>query len=146
MDNYDHVPRPFIEHHYHIRELIERQERRVADRNDYRNRKKARDERESVLLDSKSTAVTDFWCDRCKKDFKCHVVRQIENDWHDTDDRIAFYKTKHDCGNWCMRYITDKSRDPFWFKSKLVALDRGNHYADTLQPFETGFNLLYGKK
>lgn len=141
-----HTPKPLVEEHYHITDLINAQEKRVQDRNYHRQRVKDLEERESVLSDSKPFALTDFYCDRCGKDFKAQAFRQIEKDWTNSKQSVAFYKTKCFQGHWCIRLITDKYKDAFWQKSKVVALDRGKGYADSLQPFETGFNLLYGKK
>lgn len=143
MKNYG--PKPLIEEHYHIQELIDRQEKRTDDRNYHREKEKERGEREDLIKDSKQVAITDFFCRQCKKDFKAQAIRLIEQDWT-CNQRIAYYKTKCFKGHWCMRLITDRHKDAFWSKSKLMALDRGNHYADTIQPYETGFNLLYGKK
>lgn len=143
---YEHTPRPHVEHHHHIRELIEKQEKRTDDRNYHRNKEKLIAEREDLIKDAQGFIVTDFWCNRCEVDFKAQAIKQVEVDWSNITQRIAFYKTKCFKGHWCMRLVTDRHKDKFWFKSRAVARDRGKHYADTLQPFETGFNLLYGKK
>lgn len=142
----DYGPKPLIEQHYHIQELIERQQVRSDDRQYHKDRIKTLEEREDLIKDSKEYALTDFWCDRCKEDFRAVAIRQIEVDWSCPTQRIAFYKTKCFKGHWCIRLITDRNMDGFYQKSRFVLLDRGNHYADTLQPFESGFNLLYGKK
>lgn len=143
--NLDQAPHPLIEDHYHVRSLIEGQEKRSADREYHRNRTKDLEDRDSLIADSQLVAQTDFWCNTCKKDFKSQAIKQIELDWT-SSQRIAFYKTKCFRGHWCIRLVTDRHKDGFWQKSRLVALDRGNHFADTVQPFETGFNLLYGKR
>lgn len=144
--NLDHIPHPLVEDHYHIRELIDSQEKRSADRQYHKDRIKNLEERETTLLDSKEFALTDFYCERCGKDFKAQAVRQIEVDWNNPSQSIAFYKTKCYQEHWCIRLITDKHKDGFFSKSRLVAMDRGNHFNDTLQPYETGFNMLYGKR
>lgn len=140
-----HEPKPLIEEHFHIQELIAGQEKRTEDREYHRNRIKQSEERDAEIGDSKIMIVTDFWCDDCKQDFKAMAVRQIEEDWN-APQRIAYYKAKCDAGHWCIRLITDKQRDAFWNKSKLLAKDRANHKLDTLQPWEEGFVMLYGKK
>lgn len=144
--SYNEIPRPEIEQHYHIRELIEGQEKRASDRQYHRDRVKDLQERDDLIKDSKIVAITDFYCDRCGKDFKAQAVRQIETDWTNTQQKVAYYKTKCFQGHWCIRLITDRQKDKFWSKSKLVVLDRGKGFADIIQPFETNFNLLYGKK
>ncbi len=143
---YENTPRPDIEQHYHVRELIERQEKRASDRQDYRDREKQRADRSHEINSTVSFTVTDFWCGKCRKDFKAQAIRQIETDWTNTEQQIAFYRTKHWCGAWCIRFITDKHRDGFYIRSLRASLDRGNHFADTIQPFETNYELLYSKK
>lgn len=142
---YEHTPRPLIEDHYHIRELIENQEVRAADRIAYREKEKTAAERDDLIKDAKWFVLTDFWCDTCKKDFKAQAIKQVEDDWN-ANQRIAFYKTKCFKGHWCIRLVTDRHKDAFFIRSRLLALDRGNHAADIVQPFETGYNMLYGKK
>lgn len=143
---FNQVPHPTIEDHFHIQELINGQEKRSEDREFHRNRIKALEEREDLIKDSKPVTLTDFWCDTCKKDFKSQAIRQVELDWSNTSQRVAFYKTKCFKGHWCIRLITDKHKDGFFVKSRFMSLDRGNHFDDTVQPNETNFNLLYGKK
>lgn len=143
---YENEPRPEIEQHYHIRELIEGQEKRVADKNLHKQREQERDERNSLIRGVQDIVITDFWCDKCKEDFKAQVIKQVEQDWSDSTQNVAFYKTKCFKGHWCIRLITDKHLDPFFHKSKLLFKDRENHLNDIIQPWETGFNLLYGKK
>lgn len=141
----NHGPKPLIEEHYHIQSLIDGQEKRVEDREYHRNRAKDLEERNSLIRDSKLVTVTDFWCDRCRQDFKSMSIRQIEADWSCPTQSIAFYRAKCDRGHWCQRLITDRQKDGFWPRSRLMAVDRGGHYADTLQPWQTGFNMLYKK-
>lgn len=144
---YEHTPRPEIEHHPYIKELIERQEKRTSDRNYHRNREKDLEERDALIKDARWLEVKDFWCEHCQKDFKAQEIKQIETDWSNPSQRIAFYKTKHkDCETWVIRFITDRWKDPYWYKSKRVRIDQGKHYNDTVQPHQTGFNLLYGRK
>jgi hypothetical protein len=144
---YDHVPRPDIEQHPHIRMLIENQEKRTADRTLHRNRDKELAERQEEIDRYKHIDVIEFFCAHCQEDFAHYAVKQVEVDWSNSRQNIAFYKGKHEeCGNWAIRHITDRFMDPYWFESIQVANDRGKHYADLLQPFETGYQLLYGRK
>lgn len=142
MTKYDHIPRPEIENHYHIRELIERQEARVADRNAHRDREKQANERQEEIQKAPMAELKDFWCGTCKEDFRGVGVKHVDS-W----SPLAYYKTKCKiCKNWSMRLITDKHRDKYFYRSKLVAYDRGKNALDMIQPGQTGFNLLYGKK
>lgn len=139
-------PKPLIEEHYHIQSLIEGQEKRAADRQYHKDRLKALDEREELIRDAQIVCVTDFWCNDCKKDFKSMSIKEIEIDWSCPSQRIAFYRSKCDKGHWCIRLITDRHKDGFWMRSRKMSLDRGKHFADIIQPWETNFNLLYGKR
>lgn len=142
---YEHTPRPEVEHHYHIKDLIERQERRVYDRNYHREKAKNLDDRESTIRDALVLTRTDFACPTCGQEFQSQAVKQIEYDWS-ANQRIAFYKTKCFNGHWCIRLITDKYKDGFWARSKRLARDRGTYFNDTVQPGDTNYQLLYGKK
>ena len=143
---YEHTPRPKIEFHPHVRNLIETQEKRAADRTDYRERDKQRSEREDVIKDAKKKCVVDFWCQRCKEDFAGAAVLQVETDWTNPNQRIAFYRMKCFEGHWCSRYVTDRSRDPFFFRSRMMRRMQGDYYLDALQEFQSGYNMLYGRK
>ncbi len=144
MINLDQTPHPLVEDHYHIRDLINAQEKRHVDRNYHRERIKNLEERESLIANNPTTSLTDFWCDECQLDFKAQSIKQVEEDWSGLY-RIAFYKSKCFRQHWCIRLITDRYLDRFFQRSKKVAMDRGSHFRDTIQPFETGFNMLYGK-
>lgn len=141
----DYSPKPLIEYHYHIKELIESQEKRSDERNYFREKGKVSEERNDLIKDAKIIVATDFWCNLCEEDFKSMAIKEIEIDWSCPSQFIAFYRSKCSKGHWCMRFITDRHKDGFWTRSKLCALDRGNHSLDTLQPHEIGFNMLYKK-
>jgi len=145
MDNYNYIPRPEIENHHYIRDLIQGQEKRTDDRNYHRNKQKEKDERDDLIKDAKVLCLTDFYCEKCQEDFKGVSVKQIEVDWSCPTQNIAFYKNKCSKGHWCIRLVTDRHKDGFFTKSRLVALDKGNHILDIVQPHETCYNLLYGK-
>ncbi len=145
MNVLKHTPKPLIEEHYHLEELINAQEKRTEDRIYHRNRIKELEDRDDLIKDSKPVTITDFYCDKCAKDFKAQAVRIIELDWTNTKQKVAYYKTKCYNGHWTIRLITDKHKDGFFLKSRLSRLDQGNHTQDIIQPFETNYNLVYGK-
>lgn len=142
---YEHTPRPNVEHHYHIQELIESQEKRTYDRTYHRDKAKNAQERNDLITDAKGKEMKAFWCETCKEDFLAESVKEVEIDWSCPTQYIAFYRTKCFKGHWCMRFITDTHRDAYWMRSKRVVQERGEHYQDTIQPHETGFNTLYKK-
>lgn len=139
--NLDHTPHPVIEDHYHIRELIAGQEKRVADRTRHREIEKQRDASLKDIAGFKDIELLDFYCPHCDLDFIARAKKQIDS-WAP----IAYYKTKHRCGTWCIRHITQRDKDPYFYRSKKVARQRAENYKETIQPFETGFNMLYGKR
>ena len=146
MRDYDYIPRPLVEDHYHIRELIEAQEKRALDREIHRKRAKTQEERESDIKTAKIKETKMFYCERCKKDFVAEAIKQVESDWTNTNQRIAFYKTKCFCGTWSIRHITDIYKDSYFLRSRKVRQDQGSHFADMIQPFQTNYELLYSKK
>lgn len=146
MRNYEHTPRPETEYHPHIRNLIERQERKSKDKIRHQDREKMLAERQEEIDKAKEWDVIEFYCPLCKEDFAHFATKQVEQDWSNSSQKIAFYKGKHDCGTWTIRHITDKVADPYWIESPQVARDIGSHALDLIQPHQTGFNLLYGRK
>lgn len=146
MRHYDYDPRPTVEDHHHIRELIETQSKRATDRTYHQDRKKAQEERMNDIKSGSVKATKHFYCTDCRKDFVAEAIKEVEVDWSNTAQYIAFYRSKCFCGKWAMRLVTDKFRDEYWFKSKKVAQDRGVHHNDLVQSFESNYQLLYGKK
>jgi len=143
---YEHTPRPLIEEHYHIRMLFEAQEKNAADRQYHRDREKDKQERNDLIRDTKVKDIKEFFCETCKEDFQSETIKEVEIDWSNPSQYIAFYKTKCLKGHWCQRLITDRFSDRYWFKSRRVARDRGRHALDILQPWETNYQLIYGRK
>lgn len=143
MSEYNKVPRPLVESHYHIQSLIERQEKRSEERTYFQEKVKQGAERIKEIEDARMMVATEFLCRKCGEEFKGVAVRQVEIPFNGPP--IAYYKHKCDKGHWCMRWITDKWKDPYWIRSKAVARDKGKNYKDIIQPSEEGFNLLYKK-
>lgn len=143
--NFAHSPHPLVEDHYHIQELINAQQKRADDRGYHRDKEKLAQERNDEVKDSKLQDVKPFWCERCREDFYAESIKEVERDWSCPTQLIAFYRTKHWCGRWCIRLVTDRHKDAYWFKSVRVARDKGVHFEDIIQPHQTGFNMLYKK-
>lgn len=146
MREYDYHPKPHVESHYHIKELFESQERNSSDRTFHRERVKETEERDVEINKAQWVILTDWWCNKCKKDFKSVGIKVVEQDWSNPSQRVACYKTKCFNNHWCVRWITDKWRDPYWFRSKWVANERAKYTNDILQSFQSGYNLLYGRR
>jgi len=85
-----------------------------------------------------------FYCSKCKQDyFPKRIVKVEQNDWN-TGGTFRFWRSKH-CGVWNVRLITQKIKDKFFIKSPSVCRDRRLHQLDMLQPFQTGFDMMYKK-
>lgn len=138
---FNQTPHPTIEDHYHIQELINSQEKRSEDRGRHQQIERQRDLAQKDIKGFKDVELLDFWCDRCHKDFVGRARKQVDN-WSPK----AYYKIKHTCGKWCIRHITDRILDRYFFKSVKVAIDRGKAFGDMLQPFQSGYNTLYKKQ
>lgn len=130
-----------LENHYEIRKLFEFQEKNAEKRTRFQAIEKARDLIQKDIAGFKDIEVLDFYCKTCKKDFVARARKQIDN-W---DKNKAYYKIKCRKGHWNIRHITDRFKDPYFFWSRKVARDRFIHYQDSLQSFQTGFNMVYGK-
>jgi len=141
-----HSPKPEIELHPHIQMLIDSQEKRTIDRTRHREKLKIDDERNEDIKARESYGIIEFFCNRCDEDFANFAHKHVEVDWSNSTQYVAYYKSKHDCGNWVIRHITDKNSDPYWSESELVAIDRGKNHNALIQSFQTGYNLLYGRK
>jgi hypothetical protein len=86
-----------------------------------------------------------FYCSKCKKDYiPKRIYKVISYDWN-TNQLFRYWRSKH-CKRWNTRLITNKMRDKFFIKSPSVIKDRRLNKLDMIQPGETGFNMLYGRK
>lgn len=140
-------PVPLIEEHYHIKELIENQQKRSDDRTYHRERVKSLEERNDLIGDAKVVEAKEFYCEHCREDFRAMAVLQVEVDWSNPRQNIAFYKSKHrKCGIWGIRLVTDRQRDGYFVRSRIMRLQQGFHHKDVIQPHEIGYNMLYGKR
>ena len=144
--DFENTPHPSIEDHPHIRMLWEGQDKRVKDRTYHREKEKNAQDRMDSIKAAKWKEILPFWCNSCSKDFLAEGIKEVEQDWSNPSQYISFYRAKCDRGHWCMRLITDRRRDTYFYRSKAVARDRALHHVDTIQSWETGFNLLYGRK
>lgn len=143
---YEHEPRPEVEHHPHIQELIEGQDKRARDRQQHRDKEALAADRGKEIASSKRRETMAFYCRKCKLDFLAETIREDEPDWGDPSAMLSFYRTKCFEGHWCIRLALDKWYDPYFRLSPKVARDRGEHARDIIQPHETGYELLYGHK
>lgn len=84
---------------------------------------------------------TDFWCCTCSRDFQgtgFKIVRQPQGSvW------FAYYQGVCPKGHRAIRYITDKNRDPYYYRSLAVKLQQRQYGDELLQPWHPRFRQLY---
>lgn len=129
------------------KELVDIIERNAKAREQERQKQRLEIMNEEEIKEGLKIPITAFWCDRCKVDYNDYKLTPIvESDWVKDEYQIAYWKSRHKCGAWNRRYITDKKYDPYWVRSKKMKKDRGNYYRDMLQPSDSGFDMLYKSK
>lgn len=84
----------------------------------------------------------DFWCDVCQEDFSasCYKSRhRVEG------NTISIYRTTcSGCDTDCIRHITHKDQDLYYYKSAKIRKQRNKYANDVLQDDDYGFNTRYG--
>lgn len=83
----------------------------------------------------------DFWCAECEEDFKVPAWR----DWIDFFGIGMWRSFCPYCEGVVYRQITDKADDPYYDKSRKIAVMRAEFEKDTLQPGQYGFETMYGR-
>lgn len=136
--NFKQTPHPTVEDHHYIQDLINGQEKRSNERAYWQEVEKKRDQFAKDVSGFKLVDVMAFHCLACNKDFTALTFRVIDG-WGER----AYYKTKHKCGTWCIRHVTNRELDPYFLRSKVLAQSRGLMHNETLQPWEIGYNTLY---
>ncbi len=98
-------------------------------------------ERRNDIAAAPTYVQTDFWCDTCHRDFSTTGHKEIRvpkvGVW------FAYYVGICPCGAHGIRYITDRLRDPYWYKSKIIKIQQGIYADAILQPWQPRFKQLY---
>ena len=123
---------------------IQRLNERVLQRQEERERLKNRERIFSLREDLIKTATdrlagVGFFCEECGKDFTAVGRKVVMGDY-------AWYYAKCLCGARCIRRITDKSSDPYYFKSKITRRQQVVNSTDMLTPDDPLFRLVYPKQ
>ena len=84
--------------------------------------------------------LINFWCDDCKleqelpyAEAKCLGAR-----WNESLCRK--------CGRKVIRYITERHRDPYWFRSAKAIQERRKFSKDLIQPSDPDFKKYYPRE
>lgn len=97
--------------------------------------------RRDDILQAPMFIKSDFWCDRCKRDFDATGHKEVrvppKGVW------FGYYVGICPEGHHALRYITDKLLDPFFYKSVRVKVQQGKYADEMLQPWQPRFRQLY---
>lgn len=119
--------------------------RRAAIRDEMRRKEKEAGSREEIINQSFPTVLHDFHCDICGKDYAARARKAVESDWNVPGQNIAYYVAKCPNDHVNKRRIVDKHRDSYFINSAVIKKQRIDFKKDSLQTFESGFEMLYGK-
>ena len=83
-----------------------------------------------------------FWCDNCQEDFNSPAYKTVHRLF---GDPVVCYRTHHEeCGEECIRLITHRDHDPYYYLSERINLQRNEYTSDLLQAEQYGFQTHYG--
>ena len=133
--------RSTAEYHPEIQALVKAHEKRQADRQYHRDIEKMRDDMIKEIKSAPEFEKIHCYCEGCGREFTARAGKIVDS-W----SPIAWYITKCRCGKRQLRRITDKIWDRYYFKSKEIFKQRFDNFADILQPFQSGYEMMWGKK
>lgn len=124
-----------------------RLERRIEDRRAERDRiygmdKEYQDHMRTIREAYRVTKM-DFWCRECREDFSAIGYKIIgeAGRWP-----VAWYNGQCPLGHVCIRHITDKEHDPYYWMSDRIQRDRVELKDAMLIPSDPRFKLVYPDK
>lgn len=121
--------------------LIKRVEKTQEERTRREKFKAYLEERANEINAAPFKEALDFWCDVCAKDWEgvgFKEVRVPQNSlWY------AFYRGWCPEGHQCVRRITDKLLDPYFYWSYKVSIMRAQYADDMVTPDDPRFKELY---
>ena len=96
-----------------------------------------------VIREAYDVTRMDFWCEECQKDFTANAYKRIgeAGRWP-----VAWYVGVCPDRHQCIRYITDKGHDPYYWKSKMIREQRHEMADAMLIPSDPRFRLVYPEK
>lgn len=99
------------------------------------------EEREKEIKIAKERVMTSFFCDTCDADWDGVGFKQIRvpkgSMW------FAYYIGYCPAGHPCVRRITDKLNDPYFYRSYILKKEQAKHADDFLPHWHPRFKLVY---
>lgn len=110
------------------------------ERQRHEERSKAVEERIGVIADAQHRVPYPFWCEPCNADFEGVAYKEVRENrgWP-----LAWYVGFCPKGHKCLRYITDRYKDPYSWQSYLVKVQRAKYADDFMQPSDPRFREKY---
>jgi len=127
-----------------IKKLQKRYEMLTKKRADRMERERPLRERAEVIFSAPRVIITDFWCQKCKRDCSGVGFRRVC-----TSRKLlptAWLEGICPKGHIIMRYITDKEEDPYYNLSLMVQEQRYKMADDLLTPNDPRFKEVYPKQ
>lgn len=89
-----------------------------------------------------------FFCEECQEDFVSPAYKVVHRFY---GDYIVTYRAIHEeneddeeCGEECIRLVTHRDHDPYYWLSDKVNRERNEYSVDLLQAEQYGFKTHYG--
>lgn len=124
-----------------INELKEAYDRARARRWAEQDRERPYMERVSAIYEASRFTITDFYCSVCKKDCTGTGYKQVSEIRFKRP--TAWYVGICPKGHKLIRRITDKTTDPYYDLSPLIARQRYDMRDEILTPFDPRFKEIY---
>lgn len=98
-------------------------------------------ERAQEIKDAQPTQRMDFFCSECERDFGGIGHKEVR--WPKGSVWFAFYRGRCPEGHLTIRYITDKLKDPYFYKSPFVRKQQSVYADAMIGPDNPRFKVLY---
>lgn len=120
-----------------VKELGERVQSRQKELDAEKLARKRMDALGAEIREAPEMKQMDFFCRECNRDFIATGYKRVHR------DGMGTYLGACPNGHGCVRYITEKWRDPYWELSPKVRFDRLKYADDMLTPEDPRFKTVY---
>lgn len=128
----------------HEKMLRRRIDANRAERDRYKKLKEWLDERVKEIKRAPQTARISFFCETCDADWDGRGDKMIRmpkgSVW------FAYYSGHCPAGHACVRRITDRLNDPYFFKSYVVRKQQAKHTDELLPHWHPRFKIVYPER